>query len=95
MVSGTEFTWNIEPQNAAASLILLALLIYLVFRHAMFILMFMDFVLGWLRQFRWFPGPGKRRKTIIHWVIALFLFGGFLALSSALGWVDFVPVDHA
>jgi hypothetical protein len=95
MVTGAKYAWNIEPQNAAASLILFALFIYLFFRHAMFVLMFMDFILAWLRQFRWFPGPGKRQKTIVHWLIAVFLFGGFLALSGALGWVDFVPVNHA
>jgi len=61
------------------------------FRHFLFVLMFMDLILGWLRQFNWFPKEGKRLKTVLHWAIALALFGGYLAIAASMGWLQFVP----
>lgn len=84
-------TWEIVPANTIAGIILAVLFFYLFFRHMLFVLMFMDVILGWLRKFGWFPKEGKRRKTIIHWVIALGLFFGFLAVAGSAGWLEFTP----
>lgn len=84
-------TWEIVPVNAFSGIILGVLLIYLIFRHFMFVLMFMDLILGWLRQFNWFPKEGKRMKTFVHWVIALALFLGFLLGAGLAGWLAFEP----
>jgi len=70
-------SWEIFPSNTLVGIILGVLFIYLFFRHFMFVLMFMDLVLGWLRQFNWFPKEGKRRKTFIHWVVTSALFLDF------------------
>lgn len=86
-------SWEIAPTNAIAGTLLAILFLYLFFRHVLFALMFMDIVLGWLRQFRWFPKEGKRRKTIVHWFIALGLFLGFLALAGSAGWLQFIPKE--
>ncbi|GEM_PF-2464850 len=83
--------WEIVPTNAAAGIILAILFFYLFFRHFLFALMFMDVILGWLRNFSWFPREGKRRKTLIHWLIALGLFLGFNAVAGAAGWLEFIP----
>ena len=53
--------------------------------------MFMDVMLGWLRKFNWFPKEGKRRKTFIHWIVALGMFLGFLAVAGSTGWLEFIP----
>ncbi len=74
-----------------AGIALAILFFYLFFRHFLFVLMFADIVIEWLRKFRWFPKEGKRLKTFIHWVIALGLFLGFLAIAGAAGWLEFVP----
>ena len=84
-------SWEIVPTNTVAGIILAVLFIYLFFRHFMFVLMFMDLIFGWLRKFNWFPKEGKRRKTFIHWVIALALFFGFLLVAGSTGWLDFIP----
>lgn len=86
-----QMAWKILPQNDFAGLVMGILFIYLFVRHFMLVMMFMDIVMGWLRQFRWFPGEGKRLKTLIHWCIAAGLFGGFLAISGSAGWIKFVP----
>ena len=70
-------SWEIVPGSTVAGIILAVLFFYLFFRHFLFVLMFMDLILGWLRKFKWFPKEGKRMKTFIHWVIALALFLGF------------------
>ena len=75
-----------------AAIPLAVLFIYLFFRHFLFVLMVSDVVLGFLRKFRWFPGEGKRGKTIVHWVVALALFLGYLAVAGMAGWLKFVPV---
>jgi hypothetical protein len=51
----------------------------------------MDLILGWLRGFDWFPKEGKRTKTLIHWIIALALFLGFLFVAGSAGWLEFIP----
>lgn len=84
-------SWAIVPANTLAAIILRVLLIYLFFRHFMFVLMFMDLILGWLRKFNWFPKEGKRKKTFIHWIIALVLFLGFLFAAGSAGWLEFIP----
>ncbi|MCT4555501.1 MAG: hypothetical protein N4A53_12500 [Pelagimonas sp.] len=84
-------SWEIIPGNTGARIILGALIIYLFFRHFMFMLMFTDLILGWLRKFNWFPKEGKRMKTFIHWVIALMLWYGFLSIAGSAGWLKFIP----
>ncbi|CUJ81459.1 hypothetical protein PH7735_00022 [Shimia thalassica] len=84
-------SWEIAPTNTVAGVILVVLVVYLFFRHFMFILMFMDLVLGWLRKFKWFPKEGRRWKTFIHWLIALALFIGFQYVANSAGWLEFVP----
>lgn len=86
-----QMAWEIVPQNTLAGIILGILFIYLFVRHFIFIMMVFDIIIGWLRQFRWFPGKGKRLRAVIHWGIALGLFGGFLAVSGWAGWVKFIP----
>ena len=83
--------WEIVPTNTLVGIILGVLFIYLFFRHLLFVLMFMDLVLGWLRKFDWFPKEGKRRKTLVHWIIALVLFFGFLSVAGSAGWLEFIP----
>ena len=53
--------------------------------------MFMDIILGWLRKFSWFPKEGKRRKALIHWLIAVGLYVGCLSLAASFGWLNFIP----
>jgi hypothetical protein len=89
--SSASYSWEISPTNAIAGTVLGILFLYLFFRHVLFVLMFMDIVLGWLRQFRWFPKEGKRRKTLIHWLIALALFVGFISVAQPLGWLELIP----
>lgn len=84
-------SWEIIPANTAALIVLLILFFYLFFRHFLFVLMFMDVVLGWLRKFNWFPKEGTRRKTFIHWIVALGMFLGFLAVAGSAGWLEFIP----
>ncbi|MDF1774605.1 MAG: hypothetical protein P1V13_01160 [Rhizobiaceae bacterium] len=84
-------SWEIVPINTLTGIVLTVLFFYLFFRHFLFTLMFMDVILGWLRKFNWFPKEGKRRKTIIHWVIAAGLFFGFLAAAGSAGWLEFIP----
>lgn len=84
-------SWEIVPANSLASVVLTVLFIYLFFRHFLFILMFMDLFIGWLRKFNWFPKEGKRRKTFLHWLIALGLFFGFLLVAGSAGWLEFIP----
>ncbi|GAA6163036.1 hypothetical protein NBRC116590_07400 [Pelagimonas sp. KU-00592-HH] len=84
-------SWQIEPSNAIAGIILTVLFFYVFFRHFMFVLMIMDLVVGWLRKFRWFPKEGKRTKAFIHWVIAWALLVGYMIGAGAAGWLDFVP----
>jgi len=84
-------SWEIVPTNTFAGIILGVLFIYLFFRHFMFVLMFMDLILGWLRKFNWFPKEGKRLRAFIHWIIALALFFGFLSVAGSAGWLEFIP----
>lgn len=74
-----------------AGAVLGILFLYLLFRHVLFVLMFMDIVLGWLRGFRWFPKEGKRRTTLINWLIALALFIGSISVAQPLGWLELIP----
>ena len=67
------------------------LFFYLFFRHFMFVLMFLDLTLCWLRKFNWFPKEGKRVKTFTHWVIAVALFLGFQFIAGSAGWLEFIP----
>ena len=89
--TGSTQTWEIAPQSTWGGVILAVLFIYLFIRHFIFVLMVSDIILGWLRQFRWFPGVGKRRKACLHWVGALVLFAGYLVLGSRFGWLNFNP----
>ncbi len=90
-VSTSGNSWEVVPTNPLAGILLAILFIYLFFRHLMFCLMLMDIILGWLRQFFWFPGKGKRKKTLIHWTIALGLFLGYQLVASKMGYLEFVP----
>ncbi len=89
--STSSSSWEIVPTNAIAGIVLAVLFFYFFFRHFLFVLMFMDVILGWLRKFDWFPKEGKRRKTIVHWAIALGLFVGFLTIAGSAGWLEFIP----
>jgi hypothetical protein len=84
-------SWEIVPANTLVGVFLGVLFIYPSFRHFMFVLMFFDLILGWLRKFSWFPKEGKRQKTFIHWIIALALFFGFLFVAGSAGWLEFRP----
>ncbi|MEM8629740.1 MAG: hypothetical protein AAGF74_00755 [Pseudomonadota bacterium] len=84
-------SWEIVPTNTVAGIVLGVLFIYLFFRHFMFVLMFMDLILGWLRKFNWFPKEAKRRKTFIHWLIALALLFGYLFVADSAGWLEIIP----
>jgi len=83
--------WEIIPANTAVGIVFAILFFYLSFRHFLFVLMFMDIILGWLRKFNWFPKEGNRRKTFIHWLIALGMFFGFFAVAGKTGWLEFIP----
>ena len=89
--STTGSSWEIAPTSTIAGIILGVLFIYLFFRHLMFTLMFMDLIIGWLRKFNWFPKEGKRQKAIIHWVMSLARFFGFLMVAGSAGWLKFIP----
>lgn len=89
--SGSGNGWQIVPANTLAGLVLVALILYFLLRHFLFTLMLMDLVLGWLRQFRWFPGEGKRVRSFVHMIIAVGLLGGYAAAGGAFGWFEFVP----
>ena len=84
-------SWEIVPTSTLAGVILGVLFIYLFFRQLMLLLMISDLNLGWLRKFSWFPKEGNRRKTFIHWIIALALFLGFLFVAGSAGWLEFIP----
>ena len=84
-------SWEIVPASTLAGVILGVLFIYLFFRQLMLLLMISDLNLGWLRKFSWFPKEGNRRKTFIHWIIALALFLGFLFVAGSAGWLEFIP----
>lgn len=84
-------SWEIVPESSWAGWVLGILFVYLFFRHFMFVLMIMDAIIGWLRQFRWFPGKGRRMRTFVHWLIALGLFIGFLVAGKLNGFLTFVP----
>ena len=63
------------------------LLIYLFYRHVMLTLVVMDLILGFLRQFSWFPGPGKRLYALLQWVIAVFVLVAFFVIAVSAGWL--------
>lgn len=86
-----ESSWDIVPTNTVAWVIFFALFVYLFFRHFLFVMMFMDIIISWLRKFSWFPSEGKRFKAFIHWLIALGLFLGFLFVGRSIGWIEFIP----
>ncbi|MEM9737335.1 MAG: hypothetical protein AAF908_12145 [Pseudomonadota bacterium] len=83
--------WSIVPNNMLGAWGLTLVFLYLFYRHFFLVLMFMDIVLGWLRRFRWFPKKGRRLRTLVHWLIAVGMFAGYVALSNALGWLEVVP----
>ncbi|WP_370400967.1 hypothetical protein [Sulfitobacter sp. JB4-11] len=85
-----ENTWEIVPSNTIVGIILSALFFYFMIRHMLLGLMVMDIFLGWLRKFRWFPKEGKRRKAVVHWIIAAGLLSAFLAVARIAGWLEFV-----
>jgi len=87
----SESGWDIVPTNTIASIIFFVLFAYLFFRHFLFIMIFMDLVISWLRKFSWFPSEGKRLKAFIHWLVALGLFLGFLFVGRSIGWIDLIP----
>ncbi|MEM1163673.1 MAG: hypothetical protein AAGJ28_22300 [Pseudomonadota bacterium] len=89
--SGAEAAVKIVPSHTIAGIVLMVLFLYFFFRHFMLVLMIMDLVIGWLRQFRWFPKEGKRLRTLVHWLIAFGLIGVYLAVAGSLGWLNFVP----
>lgn len=89
--STNSLSWEIVPTNTIAGIVLVVLFFYLFSRHFLFMLMLMDVIIGWLRKFNWFPKEGKRRKTIVHWAIALGLFVGFLIIAGSTGWLKFIP----
>lgn len=84
-------SWEIVPESPAAGLVLALLFLYLLFRHTLFVFMIMELIIGWLRQFRWFPKKGKRVRTFVHWLIALGLFGAYITIAGAAGWLEFIP----
>lgn len=90
-MSANANSWNIVPTSTLAGVVLAVLFLYLFFRHLLFVMMFMDLIIGWLRRFNWFPKEGKRLKTIIHWGIALALLVGFLSIAGPAGWLEFIP----
>ena len=90
-VSSAGKVWQIVPMNGLAGALLGVIFLYLCVRHMMFVLMFMDIVIGWLRKFAWFPKEGRRKGTIIHWFMAIALFLGFLLFAGLAGWLQFVP----
>ncbi|MEZ5716682.1 MAG: hypothetical protein R3D85_16980 [Paracoccaceae bacterium] len=90
-LSGNGHSWAVLPTSTLAGWGLGLLLLYLFVRHFLVVLMVMDLVLGWLRRFRWFPGPGRRRRALVHWLIALALLAAYVLLGSRLGWLSFTP----
>jgi len=90
-VSSHGVSYQVVPINTIAGIILAILFIYLFFRHFLLVMMFMDLINGWLRQFNWFPKEGKRARTLIHWLIAVTLLVGYLSLAGFLGWLKFLP----
>lgn len=84
-------SWEVVPSNTIASLVLFALFFYLFFRHALFVFMLLDILIGWLRKYDWFPKEGKRKKTLIHWLIAVGLLIAFLIIAGSAGWLKFIP----
>ena len=84
-------SWQIVPSNTFAAIILIALFFYLFMRHAILCIMIFDWILGWLREFNWFPKPGNRGRIVVHWLIALGLFLAFLLIAGNTGWLTFVP----
>lgn len=84
-------TWQIVPVNGIAGAVLFALFSYLFFRHFLLVFMMMDLILRWLRGFRWFPGEGRRLRTVVHWAVAAGLFAGGLVVMGSQGWIKFIP----
>jgi len=82
---------KIKPESDIANIVLLFLFFYLFVRHFIFTLMIMDLLFDWVRQFRWFPGPGRRADALKHWGIAMGLFFGFLIFGAVVGWFKFLP----
>ena len=74
-------SWEIVPTHTLAGIVLGVLFIYLFFRHFMFVLMFMDLILGWLRKFNWFP------KEAVALPLEVFR-------PSSKAQEDFNPLDH-
>lgn len=81
----------VEGTSTIATVVLAVLFFYFFIRHFLLVLMVMDIVTNWLSQFRWFPGEGRRLRGLFHWVIALGLFLGFLAIGNATGILNFIP----
>lgn len=89
--ASTSTSWEITSGHGLAVALLVVLFVYLWVRHLFLTLMVMDVIIGWLRQFRWFPKEGKRLKTFVHWLIAMGLFIVYLIVAIASGWLDAVP----
>jgi hypothetical protein len=83
--------YEIVPGNAFVGVLLGVLFLYLSFRYILFALMIADVMLGWLRKFAWFPKEGRRKRTVVHWIMAIALFFGFLVIAESAGWLQFVP----
>jgi len=84
-------SWEIIPTNSLFGALLFILILYFFFRHVLFVLMVMDVVNEWLRQFAWFPREGKRTKTFVHWIVALVLIICFLVAGTQIGWFQIIP----
>ncbi|MFS4438573.1 hypothetical protein ACMA5I_10185 [Paracoccaceae bacterium GXU_MW_L88] len=44
-----------------------------------------------LRAAPWWPSKGKRRKILIHWLIATGLLIAFILIAFRLRWIEQVP----
>jgi len=84
-------SWQVVPAHPVVAVVFGLLLLYWFFRHFLLVMMIFDLMIGWLRQFSWFPTEGKRLKAILHWLVALGLFLGFQAIAAAAGWLSFIP----
>jgi len=85
-----ENSYEIVPTSLLAGAVLAVLFVYFIIRHFLFVFMVFDVMVGWLRQFRWFPKEGQRIRIAVHWLIAIGLLVGYFALGAQFGWLDFI-----
>lgn len=83
-------SYELVPTSGWLQIVLIVLFFYLFFRHIMFSFVFMDIVLTFFKRFRWFPGPGKRLRAFVHWLIAVVLIVGTVIIASNLGYLEIV-----